>query len=81
MEQATRKGPKPKPENEKGKTVAAHVDATLFKEIEIVRFTRNRKASAIIAEAIRIGLPEVEKKYNATRELPAGWNGVDPLPK
>lgn len=76
-----KRGAQAKPESEKGKTVAAHVEAALAVEIEEVRFTRERKASFIIGEAIKIGLAEVAKKYPATRELPKKYKTGDSLPK
>lgn len=75
------RGPKAKPAEEKGKTVAAYVDAALYKQIETVRYTRERKQSSIIAEAIAAGLEVVAAKYNEVRQLPADWNGFEALPK
>lgn len=63
-----------------GKTVSAHVDADLLKQIEAVRYSRERKAGSIIAEAIKLGLPLVEERFPATRVLPEGWEG-EALPK
>lgn len=76
-----KRGPKPKPENEKGKTIAAHVEADLANRIEEVRYTRERKASFIIGEAIKIGLDAVEQKFPATRPLPKNYKAGDNLPK
>ena len=74
------RGPQSKPEEEKGKTVAAYVTPELAQLIEEIRFTRERKASFIIAEAIKVGLPAIAAKYEAVRGLPENYNG-EPLPK
>ncbi len=81
QENEIKRGPKPKPEKEKGKTVAAHVSAELANAIEELRFTRERKASVIIAECIQAGMIVVAEKYNATRALPNDYKTGDKLPK
>jgi hypothetical protein len=58
----------PKPADKPGKTIGAHVDGDTLEHLGDVTYTRKRSQSFIAAEAIRLGLPLVEKEYPALRK-------------
>lgn len=58
----------PQPAAKPGKTIGAHVDGDTLEALADVVYTRKRSQSFIAAEAIRLGLKEVEKLYPPVRK-------------
>jgi hypothetical protein len=58
----------PHPAAKPGKTIGAHVDGDTLEALADVVYTRKRSQSFIAAEAIRLGLKEVEKLYPPVRK-------------
>jgi hypothetical protein len=58
----------PQPKEKAGATIGAHCQAETVEHLEEVVYTRDRKTSFIAAEAIRLGLPLVEKLYPAVKK-------------
>lgn len=59
----------PKPSDTPGETVGVHVDGVTLAHLNAVTASRSRTRSFIGAEAVRLGLPLVEKLYPEVRKV------------